>query len=36
VALILDIPGLVERRHAMGHRHDEAQRPRVRVASVSP
>jgi two-component system chemotaxis sensor kinase CheA len=31
VALILDIPGLVERRHAMARAPDDGARPRVRV-----
>jgi two-component system chemotaxis sensor kinase CheA len=31
VALILDIPGLVERRHAIGRRNDEAPKPRLPV-----
>ncbi len=36
VALILDIPGLVERRHAMGHGRGEAPRSRIPVDLVDP
>jgi two-component system chemotaxis sensor kinase CheA len=31
VALIIDIPGLVARKHAMGRRRDDAARSRVRI-----